>query len=578
MSALHLRVRSAGHENDGPSQAMVESGMRAFGGEQSIETIAVIVAPGSGPERSAGSLIDAAVSRALVEGLFIMIDLWGEDSPGVRPSIGDELVGEAMIELSAVAADGFVACVLLREVPTVADAMHDVLVNENLRANVAILTPDGQFAGSTSLPQDADAFLTALLVKTDPAPVGDYVLRRRGVFRSLGAEPSPSYYMFQYDFLPDGEGAVVVAFKKFFQKLGAHLIIFDASNSSDWFSSWVLRAAVELQLPCVDVHNLAATTLGTVAGSEPLLSERIAELLNADASVVALVSASVDSGATLARMLDILKPIQRGNAGLLSVFGNESRPSTIHNKDRAGGQSIFEVGKLKYTAEFLVGVTFRPLSSKDWKVGAAIRLGEVVETRPGDGSFYRRNSLAITRTAIWSLLEELETLPERNVPDGRGGVLHFPDLTGLGPFDAHWIAEAIVERMVVTGNRVRGSLVFLVPNQDTGAAHLASALNKRCEVEVVQTTIGTAGIVEFSAEDANRIEMLRASYFVAFDESAVTYGTLRSIGSAFESLLQRALEHHAVVVDLGRAEDRPVPLLSLIAWQPFGHNPVEAAE
>lgn len=554
---------------------MIKSGMEAFTGPGAVEEVVVIVAPGTESERSAGRIIDATVGDAMLEGKPMLVDLWGEDSPGVRPSIGEELVGEALLEFAEMATDGFVGSFLLREVPTVADVMNDVLRDLSIKDRIVVVTPDGQLAGNTNLPRDTDGLLTAVVPSTERLPVGDNVIRRRGVHRSLGPEANPSYYLFQYDLLPDGERAVVAAFMEFFRANGPHLVIFDASNSSDWFSSWVLRAAFELRLPCVDVHDLTGSSKRTVSGSEPFLEDRVSELLESDDTVVALLSASVDSGATLARMLDSLKVTQRANARLLSVFGNESRSSTRPHADREGGQSVFQVGKEEHTVEYLVGVTFRPLSVNDWKVAAAVRMGEVIETRPSDGSFYGENSLEVTRTSIWSLLEDLGASREKQVPGHRTGVSHFPDLASLDPYDAHWVAEAVVERMVIAGNRVRGSLVFIVPDQDTGALHLASALRLRCDVEVVRGVIDTGGDASFSAEDVDRLEMLRASHFVAFDESAVTYGTLRALSRAFESVLLRGVEHHAVVVDLGPPETKPSPFTSLIAWQPFGRTHAE---
>lgn len=574
MDAVIVRVRPAASVTDGYSEARLTEVVKAATGHPEKSAITIRVGLNMSPITPDWvEDIAAYVSASLADVDLLLIDMNFDRTVPRGFAVCDILV-RAVLEQAAPAVKPETRIVILLEaLPTTADALSGLQDEDPFDGRLMFVTgheavgriPDVEFSRLADALRPTDEDLVAIIAAG--------TLRRRGVFESRKGS-SLSHYLFYYEALPPSQDVLIDALREYFQENGTGLVVFDEISAGPWFRSCIVAAGMTTKVAYLDARHLQADARIQPGAEQESVDRGRALLADEDVSLC-VVTPVYRTGRTIMSLFERTGRRMSDRTRLLAVYGDDELggydspgPSITQRIDlRWGGKTV--------PLDYVLAVPIRILHSGDWKVQAAQGLSEVERVHLAAGPDAEDARLGrIGMTAILSLFEEYGAGPETPTPSRRRPISHFPLLHGLHPWDAHWLAEMAVRRILDITACAREALLVVLPDEMTGARPIARALKERCQTavmnisrEVIENTI--------PLPDETRVRLRRhaADTVVVLDESTVTHSTLALLGDLVESVLHRQPDLYASIVDLApRTVTRREPYFTYAEWSPLRHQ------
>ena len=496
-------------------------------------------------------------------------------------TICDALMTAVLFELENEVQENTKILVLVEQLPTAADGLHDVLQLEAYDSQLAFIDEKGRISGEVA---GADVETVASLSKRDAGELLETIrlgtLRNRGVHTDTA--PHIGHYLFQYEPLKHSHDAFTQIITDYLVAARIEVLVFDPGSASSWFESCLGHACIRAGVARLSARYLRSATadLGESANESVALAK---SRLEADSTRVCYVVPAFDSGNTLSQLRNLVGRTASAHDRFLTLFLNEEKV-TARRKSLAGLSSIprDHAGE-PYRLDYVLAVPIEKLASDDWRVEAAGLLGEVEEAdiEPTQGYGASKQLVTPTRIALWSLIAEHGAGVETPIPKSRERlpIRYFPLLQTIGAWDAHWLAESIVARILSEMNAVREGVTIVLPAENSAISPISHALDQLCGVYVckVQRDIIDADHPVLPTSIVEDLDRHSSDTIVVLDESAISHRTISVLSLLVEKAASRKPSLYFALFDLGGSEEnRETPLITFLNWEPFGTAPVAA--
>jgi hypothetical protein len=551
MEGYILRLRPRSVLADGFSEERLTSLLQALTGtaiEPPSVTIGIAFGTSTDDPYVADHIADAIVEFCSEPALLVIDMAFGTDVfRGL--SMCDVLLHNAFVEVADKLHAESRIIVLADELPTQIDMLFEAIQNDVLSAKICIIDAEFNYLGNPDFVDMAQ--ITEQLSLSFDENVEDLrrsTLRRRGVFEYKALSSPPSYYLFHYDPLQPVHEVLVDFLKDHFEAVHADLVVFESSNTGDWFSSCIKSACLGHR-PCVDSAHLAAPAASADRSVRTTLQQAQATLADQTRRICFVVPA-FRTGGSLMRLFDLTGRVSFANASFFAIYceTTDRNPQCPAN---SFGEISLQRGGASYQLNYILSVPMRPLDSQNWKVKAAIDMNEVQKL--GNAHFSPDADIKPTHVAMWSLFEDYSVGPETPVPSvpGRDSIMHFPLLGDMNEWDSYWLAEASVRHAVSLQKCAREGLLVVVPDEESGARPLAEALTERCVTAVLRVARPVIdGQEALPAKISSTLRDNSASSIVVLDESTVTYSTLQKLCEIVKEVTGRGPDLLGAIVDL----------------------------
>lgn len=460
------------------------------------------------------AVLSNALLTAANESEVVLLDLLVEESATPRFGSVELLVRNAAEYLADVWPAGAQLIVLVTRVPDEEDDLGLLLLLPNLGQNIAFVDERENLLDSLGSSQLGVVAQRAALQESElRAAAESRSLRRRGVFRvstSSREEYAAHKYSADQDDLADlltryGRQHEVAAF------------LHDA-RGADWLAGAVDAAAIALRPRRVasystDDLNPSIGLVGDVRDTHALLLQ---ELLDPEARIC-LVVPMVKHGSRIRELTHRVAALGGQPPRVLSVFADyNGRPTVDLGLTKTADSEKAPDNRGEFEAFF--DATLRRVGASDWRVRAALLLGEDVN----DQRRWTRPSVV----GLWSLLDEYEAQSRYLDPDH--GVLKRMRLDDL---DAFWLAEGVLRTIDAELHCDMSEVLILAPNDPTSVQSVARALRDRHRVtlELVPRDLID---VEEPVVPADLVETMRRyahGKIVLFDESTIAFRTFEGL-------------------------------------------------
>lgn len=461
--------------------------------------------------------------------------------------------------------------VFLDRLPNAGDKLFDLLDVPELLNRLVVIDHDGGHLGRCD-----NVDLQGLVSAVTPRhswTLSSGLRRRRGVFSAR--DRGKSAYLYYYDVERDAQEPLQRLLQSYFSQEAFDVVVYDAETSGPWFSSCVKSAAFAVR-SSTRPDLVSASIQELQNGANPLLPESVR------ANIVAVKSRVEDQGS---KVLFMVPAVKTGDALLSMYHALGQRPLSgtrfltvlidtdcdlrIEPGDVSPGLAELPYGATALAVRFLACVDLKVLEANDWKLQAA-RILDEVEIPNLLGAAEESHPTPST-VGVWSLFEEYGADVERVVPlQRRRPKTYFPQLATLNEWDAHWLAEVLVSRILEITGGVRSALVIVMPKEDeeNGSFPISNALEERCHVfveaiprSVIEGTKQLEGELRYVVRNSpNKVAIV--------DESTVTGGTLENLGQLVRSLRGTYPDVYGTVMNLGGriALEKVDPSFALVEW------------
>jgi len=563
MDAVILRIRPDSAKSAGHRAERLQEIARALVGEQDA---------GRRPFEAQTAAFPAAPRGHITAGIFaaeiewaakadtIVLDL-GFSMRRVRRGVIDKLLADTLKRLLDATTDTHRIAVIVGDLKVVKsqDDLGRVVDTHHRRDRVAVIPTDGTSPRSASgwTLSDEVGELAEVTLDELRASFMQRLLRRRGVFQSTRHD---EYLRFHYAPHPSNDLLSELVARKL-SELAPDAVLYDGS-APEWLSTAVLAAA--------NIETITAGTVGDLTSKstskatlEADVWERLRSLvMTADTSMV-LVVPLAKSGSALSASVAQIRTVHKGSLCVLAILVDYHFAPLP--KGVAPPQStIKEFGGERIEVHYIERVHQTLLASDHWQVLAA-RAGNFVEDMSLDW-------LSPSPVGLWSLYREAGVDIESPVPKSskRLPIRWFPQLSKMSDEDALWVGECLIRLAKAELGAAVEDLVFVLPDEPSGAEALARALKDRLDVTVLTVTreeidrgVGNEDLsLQLGRRGGNRI--------VVVDESTVTYSTLLKIDRLVRDAVNRSPDLAVVALELPIGDHpRPSYLRALHAWRPI---------
>lgn len=558
-----MRFRPASARSEGWSDAQLKDFCRSWAGQ--VETpVCTIEVDGFGMSWDDQTTTETAdiIMRDVVDGDLIVLDLNFSRTIPRGFAACEELLYRALRHIADEGSLVAFVLVVVERLPTAADAVFQLLSEPDFNDRVLFVDITGGTLGGLN------HFAPTMAASVPPAgeslaAIRNATIRRRGVF-TTSASAESHYYLYYYDVLGDAQKRLRQVFRDYFIGAGSEVVLFDPSTAGNWFEQSIRGACTDVEAGSLDV-----STLRSGDGS----TERAMKLLLEPSTRVCYVVPAYQSGRTMSRLYRSAKRTDISTAAFLTVLYDEAMGIVEQETGFAGTfRTTKQSGREHYSLDYLESAPLRPIGNDDWKVRCATLLGEIEHVNPAEELRLSHPG----RVAIWSLIEEYGASQEGAdvVPISRKQPIPFyPNLGALNDWDAHWLAEAAVERIVeeLGSTCSRDALYVVMPDENNASRRISSALELRCKVGVLPVPRSVIeGTDPAGDELLARLARHSGDAVVVFDEAAVSHGTLRRLGQLVESARGLGPDLYGVVLDLGdHSAGRPQPIFSFHKYVPL---------
>lgn len=501
----------------------------------------------------AGLIETTQVARALADCRIVVLDL---DFPMVQIRRGrvDRLLADVLTSVAHHVTDEHRLVIVMTEQPASPDDIAGVLRGPPYAAVSAVVSSNSEPPAVAATWVMSDQAIAACRTSSDDVKhqFAERLLRRRGVFRS---NVSDEYLAYHYSSL-QGDGSLRALIEDYIAESPSDLVLFD-KGLSPWLGEVVLSAAIDASLTAATVEEFLGRFEKAGDRDSARRRKKLRELTGDPDTHVVVILPMVKSGRTATRVAGELRSAGLRYVRVLAIMIEErlsrGAPSPFH----------LDLGSAVIEVDYLVEVGQPSLDATDWRLEAAIA-GRYVELPASDWT-------SPSPIGMWSLYAHVGVGPESPLPRSseRRAFRWLPKLRSMPDRDAVWMAECLVRLATSHLGTHSSEMVFLVPDEQSGARPLASALERRTDIAVIRFDRND---LNDRANDSSRLDYLSryAGYrIVVADESTVSYHTMRQ----FEALVKRALNRPpdlgVVMLDLGSRSDlRPSWLQSLHNWRP----------
>jgi uracil phosphoribosyltransferase len=474
-----------------------------------------------------------------------------------RPAEIESFLGGIM----ATALDAFAKIVVLVETKPVDVDERYMALSHRVEDGTALFVPlDGDCIGGPLLHPDTLRECSPSLAAYQEL-IDSRMLRRRGVFESSSTEdalPRHSRFRFSGDLCKVELQHYIESYMRLkFDGLGSAVLIVH-SPTSDWLLEPAKKAGAAARVDTFIAEDVTVRPT-QVPKSSPAVH---APAIISDASEVLVATPMVVTGQTLRPLLKRIREMTQAPLSVLATV-NACRSESI---EFDGGEAQVD-GMLSAPSPFL--------PADAWQVRAA-RVSKRVEAEDKE---WRRPSTI----GMWDLFTEVGFGVEDPRPQRRPAVDLFPQLAVLSSRDALWLAYSIVRIATDYCEARLSEIVFVLPEEPTGARPIAAALENGLEALVCRlpreaidcfeaTRRSRDGVDaewkdEVPASTLSQIAKHGGKHIVVVDESTVTYGTLRSMASMVERLAQSSVQITIVAMEAAHpGEPQVLERLECLSW------------
>lgn len=454
--------------------------------------------------------------------------------------------------------------ILMEELPVPVDQIADLMNLPELKTRLIVVDEAGRTLGGGDATHVVDALKSHPPVAPD---IDREILRRRGVFRNQGKDSS--FYSFYYEPTDAGSDLLERRLLNALQAYGPRVVVYDATISGDWFPSLVRAVSVKLSsrspVAIIDTDEWLSFQAGTLKKPQNRHAAHVAEALKDETSTVAFIIPAFSSGRAAMRTVEAVGRPLLSRSQIFAIIVGDRRELRAGSYDGTLGASSLEYAGSQLDVEVFYQAALDLLGPEDWLVRAASALGEVNDLPAGP----LRDERLQTST-VWSLLRECGVGKESFVPPSRAPRRYYPVLERMSPWDAHYIGELVVQKILrLVPNSTRDAMLVVVPDEETGIGPISRALLHRCNTAVLRVPrMAISGGDGLDAEVTRKLRRHQAETLVVFDEATVTYSTLLSLGTLVKRELGRSVDLTGCVFNLALS-DPPAgtPFFHLRRWR-----------
>lgn len=592
-----LRVRPASQQHQGLSLSGLADTARVAGLGLLIESREFRI-PGTEVESAVLEKLSASTSELLAVCEVLVVDLGFSLEDGREYLYGWLLASAMRLAPSTCWAAGKHVIVLAEEVPQENSELFDFVVDPewNARVSFASLSGEGeQHSGALAdvLIRLSDEARSRLAAKATDFGTLEHAqeifFRRRGVFQ-MDRGVDSGYFKFHYDAGARGSEVLATHLENYFVERDVSVVIFSSRTAAPWFFDAIHAA-------CTSVRRLGRETawldegyidddlnlVDTAGDTWKDETRRALLLLTRTDTTACFAMPAIDRARSLKAMHR--KFGDRGGRSLnLAILVSEDISIESSEMMSCGAYSAdVEIHRAlngsrrseRLQLDFFFRVEIEAIRRTNWKVLAAEELQEVDYPRESAFRTPRRRGViaegsldtvdfSVPNVSLWSVYEDYgvgeEPLPvvprrhSRRPLETRRPVMHFPLLDGLNPWDALWLAEAATRAFEDALGLDRRDFAVLLPDEPTGIAPIADAMDRKCGVAVVKIPRAVIdGAVDLPVEIHGEIDDWDGDEIVLFDESTVSGGTLIDLARLVVAVTGDAPAALGVVVDLSPA-------------------------
>ena len=571
MKTYLLRLRPLAAQTQGPLRDSLTNLAVAWTGD-GIEAAFQQIVSGFDSDLRAdiGKIIDW-LQREVPDGSLLLVDLLFSRAQVPRALEAGERLIAGLLSAYRRRAGGRLpikVAVLMQQLPMQADPLSELLKSVDFAGDLIAYAEDGKSLGDLLGVELDPLALEHIVPPTPDEALRSKTVRRRGVFR--GRSQKGAYHAFEYSVLGDGWRDAERYLVEYLERNEIELLIYDDAAAEGWFARAVQGAGLATGVGVLAWPWPTTRAPGADAEIEGLATAL--ERLRSKDTRVCYVVAGYQSGKTLQ---NVYRATNRGDLGTAHFLAVLCDDSITKAGDDTPGFVWRQFGKEQYRLDYILSVPIRALPPDDWRVRSAGLLREVE-----DGA--SESLWSPGKVALWSLLAECDVRVEEAdlvpVRPGRRPVRYFPDLNSLSRWDAHWLAELVVRRVLQEiPVATRSALYFIIPNEKNGTDKISQALRTYCGVGVLRLGRQVIeGKIWADDDSLARLKRHASDTVVVFDESTVTYETLRKMTDLVRRVAQSEPDIQATILDLTPRELRSpgASYFTLISYTPsfFGDS------